>query len=85
MLAYGWPRISAALGLTLSDYYPKDKRWYIRVNEKGGEEGKEILLHYDAKRALDAYYIYLTRIDPLLTNCVTTAYELTSICLVAGL
>lgn len=55
VLAYGWPRISAALGLTLSDYYPKDKRWYIRVNEKGGEEGKEILLHYDAQRALDAY------------------------------
>jgi len=55
VLTFGWPRISAALGLTLSDYYPKDKRWHIRVNEKGGEEGKEILLHHDAQRALDAY------------------------------
>ena len=33
-------RISAALHMNLEDYYPQGKRWWLRLQEKGGENGR---------------------------------------------
>jgi len=54
LLAYTWPRVSAALGTTVHDYFPKGKRWYIRLSEKGGKENA-VLVHHKAQDALDEY------------------------------
>lgn len=54
LLAYAWPRVSAAVGLKVGDYYPKGKRWYLAISEKGGKEAT-ILLHHRAQDEIDAY------------------------------
>jgi len=54
LLAYAWPRVSAAVGLRIRDYFPKGKRWYIQIGEKGGKEST-VLVHHKAQDALDAY------------------------------
>jgi hypothetical protein len=36
----GSHRISAALHMNLEDYYPQGKRWWLRLQEKGGENGR---------------------------------------------
>lgn len=54
LLAYAWPRVSAAVGLRVKDYFPKGKRWYLQVSEKGGKENM-LLVHHQAQDALDDY------------------------------
>ena len=54
LLAYTWPRVSAAVGLRVKDYYPKGKRWYVQLGEKGGKENNQ-LVHHKAQDALDDY------------------------------
>ena len=54
LLAYTWPRVSAAVGLRIKDYYPKGKRWYVQLGEKGGKEGN-VLVHHKAQDTLDEY------------------------------
>ena len=54
LLAYTWPRVSAAIGLKVRDYYPKGKRWYVQLGEKGGKENT-VLVHHKAQDAMDAY------------------------------
>jgi len=54
LLAYTWPRVSAAVNLKIKDYFPKGKRWYLQVGEKGGKENT-ILVHHKAQDALDEY------------------------------
>jgi len=54
LLAYTWPRVSAAVGLEVRDYFPKGKRWYLRLGEKGGKEST-VLVHHKAQDALDEF------------------------------
>lgn len=54
LMAYTWPRVSAAINIKVKDYFPKGKRWYLRLEEKGGKENT-VLVHHKAQDALDAY------------------------------
>ncbi len=60
LLTYSWPRVSAAVSLRAKDYYPKGKRWYLQLAEKGGKEST-ILTHHKTQDALDAY---LCKLNP---------------------
>jgi integrase/recombinase XerD len=52
--AYGIARVSAVLHMTVRDYYPNGKRWWIRRHEKGGKF-HEVPVHHVAEEYLDAY------------------------------
>ena len=54
LLAYTWPRVSAAVSLRVGDYYPKGKRWFVFLGEKGGKQS-EALVHHKAQDELDRY------------------------------
>jgi integrase len=35
---YSFARVSAALHMNVEDYYPQGKRWWVRLQEKGGKQ-----------------------------------------------
>jgi hypothetical protein len=37
VLIYSFARISAALSMSVADYFPQGKRWWLRLSEKGGK------------------------------------------------
>ena len=46
--------MSSAVALRVRDYYPKGKRWYVDLAEKGGKSTTK-LAHHRTQDALDAY------------------------------
>ncbi len=54
LLTYTWPRVSSAVALRVRDYYPKGKRWYVDLAEKGGKSTTK-LAHHRTQDTLDAY------------------------------
>ena len=54
LLIYSFARISAALQMTVDDYYPQGKRWWVRLHEKGGKQ-HEMPAHHLLEQYLDAY------------------------------
>jgi integrase/recombinase XerD len=51
---YSFARIEAALGMDVGDYYPNGKRWWFRLQEKGGKP-HDMPAHHKAEEYLDAY------------------------------
>ena len=37
VMTFGFARIGAAVAMRVEDYYPKGKRWWVRLHEKGGK------------------------------------------------
>jgi site-specific recombinase XerD len=37
VMVYSFARVSAVVGLKVEDYFPLKKRWWLRLNEKGGK------------------------------------------------
>jgi len=54
VMVYSFARISALVGMRVSDYYPDGKRWWLRLHEKGGKF-HEVPCHHNAEAYLDAY------------------------------
>jgi integrase/recombinase XerD len=54
VMVYTFGRIGAVLGLRKGDYYPNGKRWWVRLNEKGGKL-IEVPVHHEAEEYLDEY------------------------------
>jgi site-specific recombinase XerD len=54
LLIYSFARISAALHMTVDDYYPQGKRWWVRLHEKGGKQ-HEMPAHHLLEAYLDSY------------------------------
>ncbi len=54
VLIYSFARIGAALALRVEDYYPQDKRWWLRLHEKGSKQ-HEMPAHHNLEAYLDAY------------------------------
>jgi site-specific recombinase XerD len=54
LLIYSFSRISAALTMTVEDYYPQGKRWWVRLQEKGGKQ-HEMPCHHLLETYMDAY------------------------------
>jgi site-specific recombinase XerD len=54
VMTFAFARIGAAVALRVEDYYPKGKRWWVRLHEKGGKR-HEMPAHHNLENYLDAY------------------------------
>ena len=53
-MVYSFARVSAVVGMRVEDYYQQGKRWWLRLQEKGGKH-HAVPGHHKAEAALDAY------------------------------
>lgn len=51
---YSFGRVSAVVGMKVEDYFPKGKRYWFRLHEKGGKY-HEVPVHHLAERYIDEY------------------------------
>ncbi|MEM9214712.1 MAG: tyrosine-type recombinase/integrase [Cyanobacteria bacterium P01_F01_bin.150] len=51
---FSFARISAVLGMQVKDYFPKGKRYWLRLKEKGGKH-HEVPAHHTVEEYLDLY------------------------------
>ena len=54
VMTYTFARVGAVVGMTIDDYYPEGKRWWLRLHEKGGKR-HEMPAHYKLEAYLDEY------------------------------
>src|SRR3982074_1441038 len=53
-MTFAFARIGAVVAMRVEDYYPKGKRWWVRLHEKGGKR-HEMPVHHNLEAYLDAY------------------------------
>ena len=53
-MVYSFARVSAVCGMRVDDYYRNGKRYWIRLQEKGGKH-HEVPAHHNAEAYIDAY------------------------------
>jgi hypothetical protein len=51
---FAFASIGAVVSMRVEDYYPKGKRWWFRLHEKGGKR-HEMPAHHNLEAYLDAY------------------------------
>jgi site-specific recombinase XerD len=54
IMTYTLARVGAVVSMRVEDYYPLDKRWWVRLHEKGGKR-HEMPAHHNLEAYLDAY------------------------------
>ena len=54
VMVYSFARVSAVVGIRVEDYYQQGKRWWLRLQEKGGKH-HALPVHHKAEAYLDAY------------------------------
>ena len=54
VMTYTFARVSAVVALTVEDYYPQNKRWWLRLHEKNGKQN-EMPCHHKLEAYLDTY------------------------------
>ena len=54
VLTFAFACVGAAVAMHVEDYYPKGKRWWVRLHEKGGKR-HEMPAHHNLEAYLDAY------------------------------
>jgi site-specific recombinase XerD len=54
VMTFAFARIGAVAAMGVEDYFPKGKRWWVRVHEKGGKR-HEMPAHHTLEAYLDAY------------------------------
>lgn len=54
LMTYSFARVGAAVAMRVEDYFPKSKRWWVRLHEKGGKE-HEMPAHHCLEEHLDTY------------------------------
>jgi site-specific recombinase XerC len=54
VMVFSFARVSAVVGMNVEDYFPKQKRWWLRLHEKGGKY-HEVPAHHNAEEYVDAY------------------------------
>jgi integrase/recombinase XerD len=54
VMIYSFARVSAVVGMDVRDYWQNGKRWWLRLQEKGGKH-HEVPVHHAAEAYLDAY------------------------------
>lgn len=54
VMVFSFARVSAVVGMRVSDYYQNGKRWWFRLHEKGGKF-HEVPAHHNAEAYVDAY------------------------------
>ena len=51
---FTFARVGAVVGMAVEDYFPQDKRYWLRLHEKGGKQ-HEMPAHHTLEGYLDAY------------------------------
>jgi integrase/recombinase XerD len=51
---FTFARVGAVVAMTVEDYYPQGKRWWLRLHEKGGKS-HDMPAHHTLEAYLDAY------------------------------
>ena len=51
---FAFARVGAVVAMRVEDYFPKGKRWWVRLHEKGGKR-HEMPAHHTLEAYLDAY------------------------------
>lgn len=54
VMTFAFARIGAVVGMRVEDYYPKGKRWWVRLHEKDGKR-HEMPAHHTLEAYIDAY------------------------------
>src|SRR3984957_2632089 len=54
VMTFAFARIGAVVAMRVEDYYPKGKRWWVRLHEKGGKQ-HEMPAHHTLKAYIDSY------------------------------
>ncbi len=54
VMVYSFARVGALVGMNVEDYFQQGKRWWLRLNEKGGKR-HDVPAHHTAEEFLDAY------------------------------
>jgi len=54
VMTYTFARVGAVVALNVEDYYPQNKRWWLRLREKNGKVN-EMPCHHKLEAYLDAY------------------------------
>ena len=54
MMTFAFARVGAVVGMRVEDYYPKGKRWWVRLHEKGGKR-HEMPAHHTLEAYLNSY------------------------------
>ena len=54
VMTFAFARIGAVVAMRVEDYYPKGKRWWVRLHEKGGKR-QEMPSHHNLEAYLDSY------------------------------
>ncbi len=55
-MVYSFARVGAVVAMDVADYFPRGKRYWLRLHEKGGKL-HEVPAHHKAESYLDAYII----------------------------
>ena len=78
VMVYSFGRVSAVLAMRRQDYFPQGKRWWLRLQEKGGKR-HDVPAHHVAEAYLDAYLEAGALVDPAATlfQSVDRARQLT--------
>jgi site-specific recombinase XerC len=63
VMVYSFARVSAVVGMRRQDYFPQGKRWWLRLDEKGGKR-HAVPAHHLAEAYLDAYLAGGALADP---------------------
>jgi hypothetical protein len=53
IMTLAFARVSAIVTMRVEDYYPKGKRWWVRLHEQGGKR-HEMPAHQNLEACLDA-------------------------------
>ncbi len=56
LMVYTFARVGAMVKMRVEDYYPQQKRWWVRLHEKGGKR-HEMPAHHNLETYLDEYII----------------------------
>jgi site-specific recombinase XerD len=80
VMTYSFARVSAVVRLTVEDYFPQKKRWWLRLREKNGKLN-EMPCHHKLESYLDAYIeaagIASNRKGPLFRSAIGKSGVLT--------
>jgi integrase/recombinase XerD len=54
LMVFSFARVGAVVGMNADDYFQQGKRWWFRLNEKGGKR-HDVPAHHKAEEYMDAY------------------------------
>ena len=78
VMTFAFARIGAAVAMRVEDYYPKGKRWWVRLHEKGGKRHEMPAHHVEHPsrlRRLKQDSLKLTIGDPRQTMARETVHD----------